>query len=282
MNLNSLNSPWISSALVIILFGVGIVAVYLVSKKILRIIHSLEHLNEERRQQLRTIVLVFRWGLDVLIVIAALLMLLSTLGLDITPLLTSVGVAGLAVSLGAQTLVKDLIGGLLVVMENQYLVGDSIQVQDVAGTVEQFTLRATHIRDTDGLLHIVPNGEVRVVGNMTKGWSRALVDIGVAYEEDIDQVQRVLEKAVQVFAQDPVFESQLLEPPQVLGPINLGDWAFTMRVTAKTQPGKQWSLARELRKRILAACELEGITLPYPRQEVWVRNLDSKSNNENE
>ncbi len=276
MNLDNLSSLWVSSALVAVLVVVGIVTVQFVSNRVRRIVRSLEHLHEERRQQLLTIVLIFRWGTDVLIVAAALLMLLSTFGVDITPLLASVGVVGLAVGLGAQTLVKDLIGGLLILMENQYLVGDVIRIGDVSGTVEQFTLRATHIRGGNGHLYIVPNGEARIVGNMTKDWSRALVDVGVAYEEDIDRVQRVLEDVAQVFAQDPAFESQLLEPPQVLGPVSLGDWAFTMRVTLKTQPGKQWNLARELRKRILTACKREGVTLPYPRQEVWVRGLDSE------
>lgn len=234
-------------------------------------------MRAERRQQLLTIVLILRWGFDVLILVAALLTLLSTFGIDITPLLASVGVAGLALSLGAQTLVKDIISGLLILLENQYLVGDSICVGDVSGTVEQFTLRATRIRDINGCLYVVPNGEVRVVGNMTSGWSRALVDVGVAYEEDIDRVRQVLEGAVNAFAQDPAFGSQLLELPQVLGPISLGDWAFTMRVMVKTRPGEQWGLARELRKWVLAACEREGVNLPYPRQEVWVRNLNPES-----
>ena len=128
-----------------------------------------------------TFVQILRWGADVLIVGSALLMLLSTFGVDITPLLASVGVAGLAVSLGTQSLIKDLIGGFLILAENQYAVGDSIQVGNVSGNVERITLRATYVRDINGYLHIVPNGEVRIVANQTKGWSRALVDVGVAW-----------------------------------------------------------------------------------------------------
>jgi small-conductance mechanosensitive channel len=117
---------------------------------------------------------VLRWVADIAIAVIALLMLLRTFGVDITPLLASVGVAGLAVSLGAQTLINDLIGGVLILIGNQYVVGDTIKVGDVSGAVERLTLRVTYIRDVNGSLFVVPNGEVRIVGNMTKEWSRAL------------------------------------------------------------------------------------------------------------
>jgi small-conductance mechanosensitive channel len=275
MNPDRLESPLISSLLIVAVAALGLAVVQILGKRVLRIVYSMEHLREARRQQLLTLAQILRWGVDILVVGSALMMLLGTLGVDITPLLASVGVAGLAVSLGAQTLIKDLIGGLLILVENQYAVGDTIQVGNVSGQVERLTLRATHIRGINGHLHVVPNGEVRIVANQTKEWSRALVDVGVAYEEDPDRALRVLEGAAEAFAQDPAFGPQLLEPPQVMGPISLGDWAFTVRVMVKTQPGKQWVVARELRKRILATCEEEGVNLPYPRQEVWVRRQES-------
>jgi small conductance mechanosensitive channel len=142
----------------------------------------------------------------------------------------------------------------------------------VAGQVERLTLRATYVRDVNGYLHIIPNGEIRIVGNMTREWSRALVDIGVAYEENVDRVRLVLEEVAAAFAQDPMFGSYVLEPPQVIAPFSLGDWAWTARVLVKTQPGKQWQVAPDLRRYILAACEREGVTLPYPRQEVWMHD----------
>jgi small-conductance mechanosensitive channel len=274
MGLDSLASPLISSALVVVLAALGLAIVHFFARRVQRVVRSAGGVDEERRQQIDTITRMVRWAADVLIVVAALLMLLSAFEVDIAPLLASVGVAGLALSLGAQTLIKDLIGGFLVLVENQYAVGDVIRAGDVSGTVERLTLRATHLRDCDGRLHIVPNGEVRVVSNLTKDWSRALVDVGVAYEEDLDRVLRVLEGVAETFAQDAGVGPQLLDPPQVLGPLSLGDWAITVRVMVKTRPGKQWEVARELRKRILAACEREGITLPYPRQEVWVRGPD--------
>ena len=202
-----------------------------------------------------------------------LLMLLESF-VDIRPLLASVGVVGLAFSLGAQTLIKDLIGGALVLIENQYGIGDVIQVQGVSGAVERLTLRTTWVRDVGGELHIVPNGEVRIVSNVTRGWSRALVEVGVAYEEDLDRVLQVLEEVAQAFAQDPDFAPHLIESPQVLGPLDLGDWAVTVRVMVKTQPGKHWEVTRALKKRLLAACEREHVTLPYPRQEVLLQASD--------
>jgi len=275
LKVDGLTSPLISSALIIALAALGLAVVQLLSGRALRMIQARERLREARRQQMVTLVQILRWVAHVLIGGSALLMLLSTFGVDITPLLASVGVAGLAVSLGAQTLIKDLIGGFLILAENQYAVGDSIQVGTVSGQVERITLRATYVRDVNGYLHIIPNGEVRIVANQTKEWSRALVDVGVAYEEDLDRALRVLAETAEAFAQDPDIGPQLMEPPQVLGPFSLGDWAITVRVMVKTQPGKHWGVARELRKRILAACEREGITLPYPRQEVLVRRLES-------
>jgi small conductance mechanosensitive channel len=269
MSLDELRSLVIAVVLSVVLAALGLLATRFLRRWTRGIIHSVENLHGERRQQLDTFVQIFHWAANMLIICIALLMVLSAFDVNITPLLTSVGVAGLAVSLGAQTLIKDLIGGLLILVENQYSVGDVIEVGGVSGTVEQLTLRATYVRDLDGSLYIVPNGEMRVVSNRTKDWSRAVVDVGVAYEEDLDRVLHALEKIAEDLIPD--FGPQLLEPPQVVGPINLGDWAVTVRVTVKTQPGKQWAIARELRKRILVACERENITLPYPRQEIMAR-----------
>jgi len=269
MVLDELKSLLISSVLAIALTVLGLSVVEFLSRRSLRVIASTKGMRKERQQQLVTLVQILRWGATVLIVGSVALMALSHF-VDITPLLASVGVTGLAVSLGAQTLIKDIIGGFLILVENQYAVGDFIQVGDVSGTVERFTLRVTYVRDMDGRLHIVPNGDVRVVANVTREWSRAVVDVGVAYEENLDRALHVLEGVAEEFGQDPDFKQQLLGQPQVLGPLSLGDWAITVQVMVNTKPGKQWEVARELRKRILATCEREGITLPYPRQEVWV------------
>jgi small-conductance mechanosensitive channel len=272
VSMTLLENHLLSGALIIIVAILGLAAAQIVRKRLLRALKSQERLPQERRQLALTLVEVIGWGIAVVIIGAAILMLLSDFGINITPLLASAGVAGLAIGLGAQTLIKDLIGGFFVLVENQYAVGDTIQVGSLSGQVEHLTLRTTTVRGPDGQLHIIPNGEVRIVSNLTKEWSRATVDVGVAYEEDLEHVLAVLADAAASFALDPAFAPQLLEAPQVLGPMSLGDWAVTVRVMVKTRPGKQWEVARELRKRILAVCEHEGIVLPYPRQETWTRS----------
>jgi small-conductance mechanosensitive channel len=274
MSMTLLEKHLLSGALIITVAILGLIAAQFVRKRLLRALRSREHLSHERQQQALTLVEVIGWGIAVVIVGAAILMLLSDFDINITPLLASAGVAGLALSLGAQTLIKDLIGGFFVLIENQYAVGDTIQVGSLSGQVEHLTLRTTTIRGADGQLHTIPNGEVRIVSNLSREWSLADVDVGVAYEEDLDRVLSVLGDAVMSFALDPAFAPDLLEAPQVQGPMDLGDWAVTVRLMVKTQPGKQWRIARELRKFVLAVCEQQGISLPYPRQEIWTRSLD--------
>jgi len=153
MNLDELNSPLLTSLLILTLAALGLLVVRVTAKRILRIVSAAKGLDEERRQRLSTLAQITRWAVNLLIVVVALLMLLSTCGVDITPLLAGAGVAGLAISLGAQTLIQDFISGLLILIENQYAVGDVIEVGTVSGTVERLTLRATCVRDVNGRLH---------------------------------------------------------------------------------------------------------------------------------
>jgi len=143
----------------------------------------------------------------------------------------------------------------------------------IAGGVEKMTLRATFLRDLEGTLHVIPNGEMRIVSNRTKDWSRAVVNVGVAYEEDIGRVVAALGEIGHDLYQDEVCAPLLLEEPTVSGVEALGDWAVTVRIMVKTMPGKQWDVARELRRRIKESFEREGIEMPYPRQEVLMRPL---------
>jgi small-conductance mechanosensitive channel len=269
--MDELASQLAAGGVIVALAALGLVIVFSLARRGQHTLQALKRVREARRQQLVTLVQILKWTANILILVTALLMFLSNFGLDITPLLASAGVAGLAISLGAQSLIKDFVGGLLILMENQYAVGDCIAVGNVSGQVEQITLRATYVRALDGDLHIVPNGEVRIVANRTKGWSAVVVDVGVAYEEDLDRALRVLEDAAAAFAEDPALGPDLVEAPQVLGVTGLGDSAVIVRLRVKTSPGKQWVIGRQLRKFLLATCEREGVTLPYPRQEVWVR-----------
>jgi small-conductance mechanosensitive channel len=256
---------------VVVLAALGVLAVQLARTRLARVLEG-SGVTPIRRKQCHTVVQVVSWVVNAGIVTVAVMMLLSHF-VDIAPLLASLGVVGLALSLGAQTLIRDLIGGMLVLIENQYAIGDVIQVGDISGSVEHFTLRVTYVRSVEGKLHVIPNGEIRIVSNITRHWSRAMVDLGVAYEEDLDRVLAVLEREAEAFTQDPQVADLLIEAPSVIGPLSLGDWAVTVRVMVKTLPGKHWDVGRILRKRLLAACDREAITLPYPRQEVLVRDL---------
>lgn len=228
--------------------------------------------TEDEAQRASTLTWMIHNTVLVAMAIIAGLMILRELGLDIAPLIAGAGVVGVAVGLGAQTLIKDVIGGFFILLEDQFAVGDVIKVGDIAGGVEKMTLRATFLRDLEGTLHVIPNGEMRIVSNRSKDWSRAVVNLGVAYEEDIGRVMAALEKIGHDLYQDEELAPMLLEEPRVSGVEALGDWAVTVRIMVKTEPGKQWDVARELRRRIKESFEREGIEMPYPRQEVLMRS----------
>lgn len=231
-----------------------------------------------RLPRIQTLLRLARGIAQVLILILAGLMILQSLDINITPLLASVGVVGLALSLGTQTLVKDYIGGLLILVENQFDVGDVIQVGEVSGTVEQITLRATRLRDLEGRLYTVPNGDIRTISNHTIGWSRAVVEFNLDYDSDIQEAVRILEKASQQARDDPEIKDDLLEPPQASGWVGLKDWAVQVRLMAKTKPGKQWQVASRLRQYALDALHSAGILVATPRPAIEVRYPPSKEN----
>ena len=217
-----------------------------------------------RQQRVQTIAGLLSNIAAVVLVIITMLTILGTFGVSIAPILASVGVLGLAVSFGAQSLVKDVITGIFMLLEGQFGIGDVIRLGDAAGVVEKITLRTTVLRDVFGVVHTIPNGEITRVSNLTKAWSRAVLDIGVAYREDVDRVIAVLRDVGERMHADPEFGALLLEPPEVPGVESFGDSAVLIRMTAKTLPMKQWEVARELRRRIKKRFDAEGIEIPFP------------------
>jgi small conductance mechanosensitive channel len=230
--------------------------------------------SAERQERLKTLVIVGRGSAEFVILLIALLMVLRTLGIDITPLLAGAGVAGLALSLGAQTLIKDYIGGVLILAENQFSLGDVIKVGDVAGAVERITLRATYLRDIEGKQHLVPNGDIRTLSNLTAEWSRALVDLNVDFNADFVRVLRALEAAATRAAEDENIKDLLLEPPQALGWIGLTDWAVKVRLIAKTVPGKQWGVMMAMRQYAVEALQAEGVRVALPSQAIRLDKME--------
>jgi small conductance mechanosensitive channel len=199
-------------------------------------------------------------------------MILSQLGVNIAPIIASAGILGIALGFGAQSLVKDFLSGVFMIFEDQYGVGDVIDVGEATGTVEAVSLRVTRLRDLDGTVWYVPNGEILRVGNKSQNWSRAVVDVGVGYDEDLARARRVLAEVAHDLWEDEEFRSVIIEEPEVTGVEALNPDAITLRVLVKTAPMEQWGVARELRQRIKARFDHEGIEIPFPQRVVWHRD----------
>jgi small conductance mechanosensitive channel len=199
------------------------------------------------------------------------LMLTLNVFIDIGPILAGAGILGLAVSFGAQSLVKDIISGFFFLIESQFAVGDVIEVAGKSGVVERMTLRVVMLRDSHGTLHMVPNGQISVVSNMTRKWSRAVVDVGVAYGTDVDSAIDIFRDEADRFAHDKEWAGLFDGPPEVVGVDNLGESQITIRTLLKTHPGKQWGVAREFRRRIKNRLDREKIEIPFPQRTMHVR-----------
>jgi moderate conductance mechanosensitive channel len=205
------------------------------------------------------------------VIYAVAILLTFNVFIDIGPILAGAGILGLAVSFGAQSLVKDVISGFFILFENQFGIGDVIEVAGHSGVVEKMTLRVVVLRDGEGVMHVVPNGEIKVVSNKTRGWSRAVVDVGVPYEENVDRALEVLRGEAAQFSTDKAWGTQLDGPVEVLGVESLSDSAVVLRTLLRTQPGSQWSVAREFRRRIKNRFDKETLDIPYPQRRVHVR-----------
>ena len=198
-------------------------------------------------------------------------MMLSELGLNIAPIIASAGIIGLALGFGAQSLVKDFLSGIFMIFEDQYGVGDVVDVGEASGVIEAVSLRVTRLRDLNGTVWYVPNGEILRVGNMSQNWSRAVVDVAVGFGEDLARVQRILSELAHALWEDEDFRGIIIEEPEVTGVEAFGPESVTLRVLIKTAPMEQWGVARELRQRIKARFDHEGIEIPLPQRVVWHR-----------
>jgi moderate conductance mechanosensitive channel len=206
------------------------------------------------------------------IVAIAALMILGKLGLDIGPAVAGFGVIGIAVGFGAQTLVRDYLNGALILVENQFSIGDVVRLAGVAGTVEDFNLRRTTVRDLDGVVHTIPNGEIKVASNLTRTWARINQDITVAYGTDIDKAIEVVDKVGRELQGDPVWKRRILEPPRVERVEALGEYGVTLKILGSVRAPDQWAAGGEFRKRLLAALEANGIEIPRPQRVILSRD----------
>jgi moderate conductance mechanosensitive channel len=264
-------TDWLGDALSSIVSIVVIVVVALIVLRLLRsavqrvvarVLDRQDQSQRELRQKAQTLANVIESAGRLVVFILAGIMILGKLGLDIAPLIASAGVAGLAIGLGAQSLIRDTINGFFILFENQFAVGDAVRIGESSGSVEEVNLRRTVLRSVNGAAIIIPNGEVRVVQNLSKGWSRAVIDVTVAADTDAGVVIDLLHSLLDHAQDDPLFGAQVLEPPEILGVTAIDLTGVTFRVLVKTLPLQQWPVERELRRRIWQAFREHGISMP--------------------
>lgn len=210
--------------------------------------------------------------IGVLIGVLVLFTILGQVGFNIGPALASLGIAGLAISFGAQSLIKDFINGLFILLEDQYAIGDVVRVGGISGLVEEVNLRRTVLRDLDGIVHYVPNSEIGIASNFTKEYSRVNLNISVGYGEDLDRVIEVINQVCSKLSNEPEWKAKIIKPPQVLRIDSLGESGIDIKILGDTRPIMQWEVMGELRRRIKKEFDKQGIEIPWPHMKVYFGN----------
>ena len=272
---------WLATETGGIIFGrlAAIIAIGLIALAIWEILSSLidryltatdeEGEQKERSQRARTLLPLARNALRIVIGVVAVLMILSEVGIDVTPILAGVGVIGLAIGFGAQTLVKDVITGIFILVENSLAVGDVVGVGGASGVVESISIRSIRLRDVRGNVHTIPFSATSTVTNMTKEFSYYLVDAGVAYRENYDEVTEIMREVGEELQGDAEIGGDILEPIDIMGLDSFGDSAVVVRARIKTAAGKQWGIGREYNRRLKEAFDARGIEIPFPHQTIY-------------
>lgn len=263
---------------ILIIIIVGLIVYFIFQKIIPRIIRRTVTLQMRGKPQIeiqkrsKTISRVLRNTVGILIGILVLFTILAEVGINIGPALASLGILGLAVGFGAQSLVKDMINGLFILIENPYGVGDVVKVAGIAGLVEEINLRRTILRDLDGIVHHVPNGEINIASNLTREFSRVNMNISVGYGENLDRVIAVINSVCSEMAKEKEWNQKIIKTPQVLRVDALGESGIDIKILGETQPIAQWDVMGEIRKRIKAEFDKQGIEIPWPHMKVYFGN----------
>ncbi|HBT81535.1 potassium transporter KefA [Candidatus Giovannonibacteria bacterium RIFCSPHIGHO2_01_FULL_48_47] len=239
-------------------------------RKIIISDHFLTKEAEKKRED--TLIRIFTVSLGILIWLLALLMILQETGIAIGPLLAAAGIAGLAFGFGGQYLIRDLISGLFIILENQYRLGDVACFDGTCGLVEDISMRMTTLRDLDGIVHHVPHGEIKRVSNLSKYYARVNLNIGIAYNSDLEKVIGVVNRVGKELAEDVQWKEFITKPPQFLRVDDFADSAIIIKILGETKPIKQWDVAGELRKRLKIAFDKENIEIPFPQRVIHSAN----------
>lgn len=236
---------------------------------------ELAQATEQAKQRAKTLGSIMRSTTTAIIYTMAVLMSVAEFDINLGPLVASAGIAGIALGFGAQSIVKDFLSGFFMLVEDQYAVGDIIDVGEAAGVVEDISLRTTQIRDVNGTLWYVPNGEIARVANKSQQWSRAVLDIEVAYDTDIDHAKQVIKSVADGVWHQHLAKATIIEEPEIWGVEAFGESAIAIRLVVKTEPGEQWATAREIRGRMVKAFDAEGIEIPFPQRVIWTKSETS-------
>lgn len=264
---------WITtSGLRVLLIGLGMVILLSLLKRVttrLRVIYEGQLPDPTQIQKADTLTYVIRDGARIVLVTVGSMMILSEVGVDLKPLLAAAGLGGLAIGFGAQSLVKDVISGFFILLEDSIRVGDVVEVAGVGGLVEEVNLRTIILRDLAGNVHVVPNGSIEKVKNMTMDYSYYLFDINAAYREDVDEVMTVLKQIAGELQADPEYAKAILEPLEMLGVDQFADSAVVIKCRIKTLPLQQWRVGREMNRRIKKTFDARGIEIPFPHRTIY-------------
>ncbi|MFH1401850.1 MAG: mechanosensitive ion channel family protein [Parcubacteria group bacterium] len=268
-------TPWLLNhgvKIVIIIFATYLLrrfAGIFIEKIIRKIIISDHFLTKEAEKKREdTLIRIIGGFINIIVLLTSGLMVLGEVGVDIGPLLAAVGIVGLAFGFGGQYLIRDIISGLFIILENQYRVGDVVCFDNTCGLVEDISLRMTSLRDLDGTVHHVPHGEVKKVSNLSKYYSRVNLNIGIAYSSNLEKVIGVVNRVGKELAEDPQWRELIIKPPQFLRVDDFAESAIIIKILGETKPIKQWDVTGELRKRLKIAFDKENIEIPFPQMVV--------------
>lgn len=269
-----LNWALTSGIQIIIIFAIAWLLKMIAKRSIRRIVKTAvtldkHHVMEDGEiKRMNTLIRIFSWTMNTIIVVIAAMMVMQEFGVKIAPILGTAGIVGVAIGFGGQYLVKDLITGFFIIFENQYRIGDVVNIEGIGGTVEDISLRVTTLRDMNGTVHYIPHGEVKKVSNSSKQFAKVNINVGIGYEANIDYVREVINKIGNDLAAEPAWKDLINVAPQFLRVDSLDESSVSVKIVGETKPLKQWEVSGELRKRIKEGFEKAGISIPYPQQVV--------------
>lgn len=262
----------LTHGLKIILIAAGSWIFYRIAKRIIinavrvTVVRDKKMSEAEELKREDTLRRIFNGAVKIAVLTISLLMILRETGIDIGPILAGAGIVGLALGFGGQYLIRDIISGLFIILENQYRIGDVVELNSTGGLVEDISLRMTTLRNLDGTVHHIPHGEIKIVSNLSKDFARMNLDLGVSYSSDLEHVINVINRTGEELAADPQFRDSIVSPPRFLRVNDFADSAIVVKVLGDTLPLKQWEITGEFRKRIKIAFDREGIEIPFPQR----------------